>query len=487
MPESGDERRLLHALRVPFLSIDIEGRIDFANLEAESTFAPPGCSLVGTSAFDLVASPEALDQAEEALSRLKSGGLWQADLPLRRADGTLMTAGITASPLRTPKGGIAGAIGILEDVTEQRATAAMAREAEERLRLAHQAAHLGAWQWDAVSGITVWDEQLEGIFGLPPGGFDGTFEAWSALVYPEDRAEVFATVQRAMAQRSAYICKHRVLRPDGTVAWVEGVGQVTLNDAGEATGTIGTLQDVTERILAEQANELALRLQLEAAARADLLHQVTADLARTETVQDVGEVLRDHLYDSLGTTDAAVFLPQPSTGALRLVTSYGYGEVLEKVEELMPVDAATLPAASTAPTLAGDAISPVYPFLDEVAHLLGDGFAVAVPIRPATPASGVVLFGFEDDQSLTEADRVLLTTLAGQCAIAVERSDLLRRTREIAEQLSRAWPRARSPRSAASSWPRTTRRAVTSSSTSGATGTTPSRPADGAWPSSSAT
>lgn len=435
MSESIGERRLLHALRVPFLSVDMDGRIDFANQEAESTFAPPGRSLVGLSAFDLVGSPDALAHAHEVLAELLSGGLWQGDLPLRRSDGSIMTAGITASPLRTPAGGIAGAIGILEDVTEQRAAATTAREAEERLRLAHEAAHLGTWQWHAASGVTVWDEQLEAIFGLAPGGFDGTFEAWSSLIYPEDRTEVFATVEQAMADRAAYVCQHRVLRPDGSVAWVEGVGQVTLDDAGEATGTIGTLQDVTERVHAEQANKLALRLQLEAAARADLLHRVTADLARTETVEDVGEVLREHLHDSIGTHDAGVFLPQPLTGTLRLATSYGYGEMLAKVEELAPVRSTTDTDQATAPTLTGEEIGTVYPFLDEVGHLLGDRFLVAVPIRPATPSAGVVLFGFEDDRPLSGADRVLLTTLAGQVSIAVERSDLLRRTREIAEQL----------------------------------------------------
>ena len=61
-----------------------------------------------------------------------------------------------------------------------------------------------------ASGITVWDEQLEAIYGLPPGGFDGTFEAWLATVHPDDREYAMGVVQQALEARSAYVLRNRM-------------------------------------------------------------------------------------------------------------------------------------------------------------------------------------------------------------------------------------------------------------------------------------
>src|SRR3954453_8002146 len=123
---------------------------------------------------------------------------------------------------------------------------------EQRLRLVLRAGGFGTWVWDAASGVTTWDEQLEAVFGLPPGGFEGTYEGWKARLHPDDRDRVVATVQQAVADRSTYDINHRIVWPDGSVHWVEGLGQVTLDDTGAATGTIGCTRDITHRKLIEE-------------------------------------------------------------------------------------------------------------------------------------------------------------------------------------------------------------------------------------------
>ena len=74
----------------------------------------------------------------------------------------------------------------------------MANFDEYRLALALQAAQLGTWTWDMATGVTVWDERLEELHGLPPGGFGGTFEDWVAA--PE----------RAITSQSAWAWFHIV-------------------------------------------------------------------------------------------------------------------------------------------------------------------------------------------------------------------------------------------------------------------------------------
>jgi hypothetical protein len=40
----------------------------------------------------------------------------------------------------------------------------------------------------------VWSAETEALYGLPPGGFEGTQEGWIARIHPDDRAGVLAWV-----------------------------------------------------------------------------------------------------------------------------------------------------------------------------------------------------------------------------------------------------------------------------------------------------
>jgi PAS domain S-box-containing protein len=230
-----------------------------------------------------------------------------------------------------------------------------------------------------------------------------------------------------------------MLRADGTTMTVGITASPFLGRKGEITGAIGVLEDVTTSRLARteaaREGERVRTLQAEAAERADLLQRVSADFARAVTVEEVGEALGIRLRESIGAKDAGVFVVDKPTGGLRLVASFGYEVVSAQMDRQVLAGAADCPALDDARVLVGAAIAERYPSLGKVNDLLGDRFGVAVPMGRASPAEGVVLFGYEHKPELGEAEVVLLGTLAAQCAIAVERTVLLRRTLEIAEEL----------------------------------------------------
>ena len=116
---------------------------------------------------------------------------------------------------------------------------------EERLALAVEAADLGCWTWNMASGTTSWDERLEAMHGLPPGGFGGTFDDWVAALHPDDRAECIALVEEALANPGTYRLHHRSIWPDGSVHSIECRGIVLTDAAGQAIGTTGVAFDVT--------------------------------------------------------------------------------------------------------------------------------------------------------------------------------------------------------------------------------------------------
>ena len=78
-----------------------------------------------------------------------------------------------------------------------------AKESEERLRFALDAANMGTWDWDVRTQSVRWSDNVERIHGLPAGTFDSTFQSYSAEIHPEDRDRVFASIQRALSEGAA--------------------------------------------------------------------------------------------------------------------------------------------------------------------------------------------------------------------------------------------------------------------------------------------
>lgn len=113
-------------------------------------------------------------------------------------------------------------------------------------------AHLGSWEWQIASNVVSWSDELYRIYGVAPGEFEATYEAFLERIHPEDRAMVNDTVQRAYAERSAYAFDHRLVRPDGSVRWLHGRGNVIAGEDGAPQRLYGVAIDITERKRSEQ-------------------------------------------------------------------------------------------------------------------------------------------------------------------------------------------------------------------------------------------
>ena len=129
---------------------------------------------------------------------------------------------------------------------------AQARRSEARLRYVLDAAALGTWDWDLTRQTVQWSSNLERLHGVPPGTFDSTFASYERHIHPDDRAEVMASLRRAIEEGTPHDIEYRVIAPDGTERWVEGKGLVE-HDGGRPVRMSGVCMIVTPRKEAEHA------------------------------------------------------------------------------------------------------------------------------------------------------------------------------------------------------------------------------------------
>lgn len=142
-----------------------------------------------------------------------------------------------------------------------RAEAAL-RASEERLRLALDAAALGAWEVDLRKGVVRRSPRTLEIFGFEGEPEEGPYPSWRGRIHAEDRPRVLEPIEAALAgQIESYRVEFRFLRPDRRWIWVESRGRVVERDpvSGAALRIAGTSQDVTERRAAQERQALLMR------------------------------------------------------------------------------------------------------------------------------------------------------------------------------------------------------------------------------------
>ena len=146
------------------------------------------------------------------------------------------------------------------DVTERRRSLEEMKRAQQEL-LDHQRnlndaqrlAHLGSWEWDIATGAVTWSDELYRIFGYEPGAMQPSYDLFVAALHDEDRDRVSAAVDRAIHEDAPYDLTCRVNRTDGTVRFIHCQGTVIRDPTRKPQKMVGTAQDVTEPVNAEDA------------------------------------------------------------------------------------------------------------------------------------------------------------------------------------------------------------------------------------------
>ncbi|KQM27847.1 MULTISPECIES: sensor domain-containing diguanylate cyclase [unclassified Sphingomonas] len=148
----------------------------------------------------------------------------------------------------------------------------LARLAEKMrlLELAESAAEVGHWRLDTGRERVTWSQEVFRIHGVPaavPPTFASALEAY----HPDDRAMVTGHIGQAIADRSSFEFRARIIRPDGEVRHVFSRGEIDrVNDDGSLC-LFGIIQDVTVQVAHETLLDNARKHAEEAARLATIM------------------------------------------------------------------------------------------------------------------------------------------------------------------------------------------------------------------------
>jgi PAS domain S-box-containing protein len=209
------------------------------------------CTVTATAPGPLVVPDARTDERVCRLPPVTSGEVGAyLGMPLTTIGGQTVGALCVFGP--TPREWSDDDIATLRQLAESTVTelelSALVRQYEgDRVRwgLAIDAARIGTFDWDLVSGRLSWDDQLIRLFGYDLEGFAETIEAFNDRLHPDDVERVSEALQQCIDTCGEYDAEYRVVRPDGETRWVHARGRALPGPAGTAVRVLGAAYDTT--------------------------------------------------------------------------------------------------------------------------------------------------------------------------------------------------------------------------------------------------
>lgn len=201
--------------------------------------------------------PETDPAATEKLTAaLREGRPCRTVVRHYRKDGTSFWNEVTLSPVRNDQGKVTEFIWVLADISDRHEVEQALRTSEARLRMLAGQVPVGIFTTDLHGNYLYVNERWCALAGLTPHEAGGP--GWARALHPDDRTRVVESWSRSSRDGGSFCADFRYQRSDGQISWVHGQATALRNHAGEVTGYIGTVADVTERKQAEEKFRLVV-------------------------------------------------------------------------------------------------------------------------------------------------------------------------------------------------------------------------------------
>lgn len=205
-------------------------------------------------------------------------GRWTQAFERRTADGGTVCVRIDITELKKRE-------------KELQEVAAKFRRAQEHLERAQRISRTGSDERNLITGEGEWSDTTYEIFGVSRENFIPTYSNFLSMVHPDDRHICLEARRDIEAGKALKSYEYRIIRPDGQVRTIYRETVVKYDEHGKPVGYTGTLRDVTELRVAEDAVKQKTR---EIEERAVELQRSNAELEQFAYVasHDLQEPLR---------------------------------------------------------------------------------------------------------------------------------------------------------------------------------------------------
>ena len=283
---------VIESIPDPIYVRDLHGRYVLANIATAKAFNRELEEIIGNSDRELI-SPEIAQDFLDIDRQIIATGTsltYSQDITLSGEVRTFLT---TKSVYRDSEGNALGVIGISRDITErkqaeialqkaneeleirvEKRTANLKqvlqqlqtqiaereqaeeelRKSEERWQLALKGTNDGIWDFNPKNNELFMSSRCKEMLGFEECEIKNDLNAWYSLIHPDDIDRVINAAQDNLEGKTPYyIAEYRIRCKDGSYKWILGRGKALRNEEGIPVRMVGSIADITDRKLAEEA------------------------------------------------------------------------------------------------------------------------------------------------------------------------------------------------------------------------------------------
>jgi PAS domain-containing protein len=233
----------LNASPVGLVQADLNGDVQLINSVTAMLLLPLASTRRMDNLYDLLATvvPDLRDRVDMfmAPTGLVCDGL-RLELPQGRHHG----APLQVVSLRVVKLDDDRIMAMFTDISRQVQAERARQAAEQRLQFSLQAAQVGDWAIDPLSGALLRSPLFDSCLGHDTPQPDGHIDDLLAALHPDDRDAAEAGLRSALADGGEWRTECRVRRPDGQLRWLRLQGRV-MTLTGQPTRMLGVAVDTT--------------------------------------------------------------------------------------------------------------------------------------------------------------------------------------------------------------------------------------------------
>jgi len=231
---------------------DTDGLIEYINPRFSETTGYSMDDVIGRRPNLLKSAYTSPEEYRRLWRTIKGGDVWKGEFRNRRKDGSLYWESAIISPVRDEHGEITHFVGIKDDISERKLGEAALKESEADLKKAQRMAHIGNGKWDLRTGMTIWSDEIYGIFGRAPVLPAASHQELSRYFTAESWRRLSAAVDKTLRDGRPYDLDVEVVRVDGSHRWVHARGEAGRDAGGTIVELRTMLQDITERKVLER-------------------------------------------------------------------------------------------------------------------------------------------------------------------------------------------------------------------------------------------